>query len=168
MIAERFDKVQALDTDAEAERQIKTANIELEAWLFPDAAGGPMNTDNFRSRVWTPLLKTAKLQHRKMHNLRHTYASLMLQAGRETHFVAAQLGHADPAFTYKVYGHLIPRDRRGEVSFLDALVPTNLHLLAPQLHAEPEQRSAESLSTGKESAPGVIRTPDLLVRSQPL
>jgi hypothetical protein len=48
-------------------------------------------------------------------------ASLLMQAGKEVHFVSAQLGHADAAFTFRTYGHLIPRDRRGEVSFLDEI-----------------------------------------------
>ncbi len=82
LIAERFDKVKALDAEAEAERQVEAANLQLDAWLFPDTANGPMNSSNFRRRVWTPLPAAAKVQHRKLHNLRHTYASLMLQAGR--------------------------------------------------------------------------------------
>ena len=87
--AERFDTVTALDAEAEPERQAEIASIQLDAWLFPDTAGGPLDTDHFRHRVWIPLPKIAKVQPRKIHNLRHTYASLMLQAGRETHFVAA-------------------------------------------------------------------------------
>ncbi len=82
--------------------------------------------------------------------------------------MSAQIGHADPAFTYRTYGNLIPRDRREEVSFLDAIVPGNLHSSAPQLHPEPEQRDQKPLSIGKESAPWLIRTADLLVRSQAL
>ena len=55
------------------------------------------------------------------HALRHTYASLCLAAGKELHFVQQQLGHASPAFTLTIYGHLVPRDRKGEVDFLDGL-----------------------------------------------
>lgn len=54
-----------------------------------------------------------------IHDLRHTYASLLLAAGKELHFVQEQLGHASPTVTLHVYGHLLPRDRRGEVDCLD-------------------------------------------------
>ena len=84
LIAERFDTVTALDAEAEPERQAEIASIQLDAWLFPDTAGGPLGTDHFRHRVWIQLPKIAKVQPRKIHNLRHTYASLMLQAGKRT------------------------------------------------------------------------------------
>jgi len=161
----RKTKVRAIDPAAEAERQIETASIQLTAWLFPDATGEPMDTDNFRQRVWAPLLKAAKVQPRKLHTLRHTYASLLLQAGKEVHFVSAQLGHADAGFTFRTYGHLIPRDRRGEVSFLDQIPAPICTPAAP--NAETPFSPVPQVRETK-SAPGVIRTPDLLVRSQPL
>lgn len=42
------------------------------------------------------------------HVLRHTYASVMLQAGEPIHAVARWLGHADPAITLRAYAHLMP------------------------------------------------------------
>ena len=60
-------------------------------------------------RVWAPLLEAAKLHKVRIHDLRHTYASLMIDAGKALHFVQQQLGHHSPAFTLAVYGHLLPR-----------------------------------------------------------
>ena len=42
-----------------------------------------------------------------------------ISAPKELHFIQQQLGHHSPAFTLAVYGHLLPRDRRGEVNCLD-------------------------------------------------
>lgn len=42
-----------------------------------------------------------------LHGLRHTAASLMLAGGVPLTVVAAQLGHADPAITARIYAHLV-------------------------------------------------------------
>ena len=127
---ERFGRVVALTPDLQVERDA-TAGV-ADAWLFPaperprkkDAPpvarkSKPMDPDNFRDRVWEPLLVDAKLRKVRLHDLRHTYASLLLQDGTELLYVSQQLGHHSPAFTLQVYGHLLPRDRRGEVNRLD-------------------------------------------------
>ena len=121
--AERFDGVVAIDAEAQAALEIERASA-LDAWVFPDSTGGLIDGDNFRSRVWEPLIKVSKLSHHVIKDLRHTYASLLLEAGREIHYVQEQLGHHSPAFTLAVYGHLLPRNRRGEVDCLDDGVPT--------------------------------------------
>ncbi|MFS8099383.1 tyrosine-type recombinase/integrase [Lentzea alba] len=43
-----------------------------------------------------------------MHALRHFYASVLLDAGESIKALAEWLGHADPAFTMRVYTHLLP------------------------------------------------------------
>ena len=174
--AARFAKVADLDPERQAEREATAAQALQDAYLFPDENGGPINTDNFRHRVWTPLIEAAKLHKVRIHDLRHTYASLMIEAGKALHFIQQQLGHHSPAFTLAVYGHLLPRDRRDEVDFLDALTtPEDGHSPAPHGHPEAEgvtdedEADTEGIELEEEeSAPGVIRTPDLLVRSQPL
>lgn len=88
------------------------------AYVFGDGAK-PVDPDNFRRRVFEPLLKAAKLRKVRLHDFRHGYASLMLQQGEELIFVQEQLGHHSAAFTLKEYGHLMPRDRRGNVNRLD-------------------------------------------------
>jgi integrase len=40
------------------------------------------------------------------HTLRHTFASMLVAQGRDAAFVADQLGHEDPAFTWRTYVHL--------------------------------------------------------------
>ena len=55
------------------------------------------------------------------HKLRHTYASLLAACGEDPAYVMAQLGHADPRFSLRVYTHLMSR-RNGERERLRALV----------------------------------------------
>ncbi len=43
-----------------------------------------------------------------MHALRHSYASVLLDAGANIRALAESLGHSDPGFTLRVYTHLMP------------------------------------------------------------
>ena len=43
-----------------------------------------------------------------MHQLRHHYASVLLDGGVSIRAVSEHLGHADPGFTLRVYAHLMP------------------------------------------------------------
>lgn len=57
-------------------------------------------------------LKEAGLPKVRVHDLRHTAASLMLASGIETVTVSAVLGHASPSITHDMYSHVVPgRDR---------------------------------------------------------
>ncbi len=117
--SERFGRVVAIDANAEAVRHGDT----LDALVFPDCSGGMIDDSNFRRRIWKPLLAAAGLRHRRIHDLRHSYASLLLQDGAELMYVSQQLGHHSAAFTLETYGHLMPRDRRGVANRLDELSP---------------------------------------------
>ena len=51
---------------------------------------------------------TAKIEPLGFHELRHTYASGLVNAGVPLAYVAAQLGHTDTSMVEKYYGHLCP------------------------------------------------------------
>jgi integrase len=70
-------------------------------WLFPALASDPRAQDTFR-RLWARILDKAGLRYRKPHVLRHTYASLLIQAGEPITYVQGQLGHHSAAFTLTV------------------------------------------------------------------
>ena len=50
-------------------------------WVFCSQTGGLLDPDNVRARVFARCLAQAGLRHMRMHDLRHTYASLLLQQG---------------------------------------------------------------------------------------
>ena len=58
----------------------------------------------------------------RFHDLRHHAASLMITAGWSPKRVQVELGHADPAFTLRVYGHLWPDEIETGRSQLDAAI----------------------------------------------
>ncbi|MHC4243610.1 MAG: tyrosine-type recombinase/integrase [Planctomycetota bacterium] len=55
----------------------------------------------------------------RIHDCRHTYASLLLQAGAPLHFAKEQLGHSTIATTVDLYGHIIPCTNRSVLDSLD-------------------------------------------------
>ena len=87
--------------------------------VFSTTAGEPVRDDAFRNNVWTPILRRAGLRYRKPHTLRHTFASMLIEAGEPLTYVQQQLGHHSPAFTLAAYGHLLPRGDRRAVDRLD-------------------------------------------------
>lgn len=92
-----------------------------EDLVFPTATGGRRDADNLRNRVLAPTFERAdKLLERRglvplpkgltAHKLRHTFASVLIACGEDPISVMRQIGHADPAFTLRVYTHLMSRD----------------------------------------------------------
>jgi len=65
------------------------------------------------------MLRRAGLRYREPHTLRHTYASVLIEAGESLKYVQEQLGHHSAAFTLAAYGHLLPRGDRRAVDRLD-------------------------------------------------
>lgn len=93
-------------------------------WLFPGANGKPVDRDTFAYRAWRPILRRAGVRYRPPHQLRHSFASLLIQHGESLAYVRDQLGHHSIALTVDIYGHLAPGANRGAVDRLDVIGPT--------------------------------------------
>jgi integrase len=76
---------------------------------FPATRGGAQSDRNFARRVLAPALEDAGLDHLgvTIHDLRHTYASWLVQSGVNLSRVAQLLGHASVTTT-EIYAHLAP------------------------------------------------------------
>jgi integrase len=94
-------------------------NGEELCLVFPKKDGEPLNADTFRLNIFKPLLTKAGLPKMRIHDCRHTYASLLLQAGAPIHFVRDQLGHSSITMTVDLYGHLSPGANRDVLKSLD-------------------------------------------------
>ncbi len=87
--------------------------------VFTSQTGGPLCGDNFRSRVFNKLLEAANVPKIRFHDIRHTFASLLLANNESLHYVKEQMGHASIQTTVDVYGHLVPGSNRNAVNRLD-------------------------------------------------
>lgn len=61
------------------------------------------------SKSFTRTVRAAGLATMSLHGLRHLHGSILLRAGVALHVVSLRLGHADPAFTAKVYARVLPQ-----------------------------------------------------------
>ena len=87
--------------------------------LFPAPEGGRIDINNWRYRSWTPSLKAAGITHRRVYDLRHTYASWSLAAGVDIFTLARRMGTSVKMID-QTYGHLIAGADVHERELLDA------------------------------------------------
>ena len=90
--------------------------------VFTSPTGERIDPDNFSSCDWARVLRRSQLQRIRFHDLRHTYASMLIAQGAHPKYIQAQLGHASIQTTLDRYGHLMPDLHEAEAKKLDRLV----------------------------------------------
>ena len=88
-------------------------------YVFPGEKGGLLHPDRL-TYWWMRAAKEARVAAR-LHDLRHTHASLMLSIGVELPVISARLGHSSVAVTGAVYSHMIAGRERAAVDKFDQL-----------------------------------------------
>jgi len=82
--------------------------------------------------IWKRLLHEAKLRERRIHDIRHTFASQLFTNVQTPAYVKEQLGHSSIQMPVDIYGHLIPSGNRDAVNRLDYLHSNALHTHLPK------------------------------------
>ena len=75
--------------------------------VFPTTTGTTMSCTNLLGRHFNPLLRRAGLPTIRLHDLRHTCATILLMAGKHPKYVQELLGHASINITLDTYSHVI-------------------------------------------------------------
>jgi integrase len=81
-------------------------------WVFASRNGTAIEETTL-NRAWQRIkikLAAAGIRALTLHSLRHTFATLSLEAGRSVKWVAEQLGHRDASVTLNVYAHAMPTE----------------------------------------------------------
>lgn len=92
--------------------------LELKKWklrcpkgelnlVFPNSSGRPEGRGNMLLRGFHPTLRKAGLPKIRFHDLRHTYASLLIAQGEHPKYIQVQMGHSSINITMDIYGHLM-------------------------------------------------------------
>jgi integrase len=76
--------------------------------VFTTTIGTPLDAQKIVNRHFKPLLKRAGLPDIRWHDLRHTYATLLLSRGTHPTYVQKSLGHASVQLTLDRYSHWMP------------------------------------------------------------
>ena len=92
--------------------------------VLTGTGGGRMRRSNFYRGVLKPAAAATGVPQLRMHDLRHTHASLLLAAGEPIPTVAQRLGHKDSATTLSIYAHVVPGTERGPADAMDSMFGT--------------------------------------------
>jgi integrase len=106
----------------------------------------------------TPLVKraqraweAAKLERVTLHDCRHTFASLMIEAGVNAKALSTYMGHANISFTFDRYGHLMPGNESQAAGMLDAYLAKSAPVSRQSRH--PARRTRRGASRDEEQFP---------------
>jgi integrase len=136
--------------------------------VFPSPEGSILDPDNLYHRYFQPVLTKSGLRKIRLHDLRHSFGSLLIQSGASIVYVKEQMGHSSIQVTVDIYGHLIPG---ANVSFVDRLdeapqecAETTPHQSAPGTHpAEKSETEIPSEVIDLIGGGGWTRTNDLRI-----
>jgi len=88
-------------------------------YLFKNRAGNPIHLDRWREQVFKKAISKAELKTIRIHDIRHSYATIRISRGDNIADVSKQLGHHSVKLTLDVYYHWQPGGNKAEVDALD-------------------------------------------------
>jgi integrase len=126
-------------------------------WVFFNPRTGKPPVSIFYA--WDSIREKVGLKEVRLHDLRHSYASFLVNAGRSLYEVQKLLGHQDPKVTMR-YAHLSPQAMREAVNIVGSIVgrpPAIQADTTAPLHVSSPSGISESLSrrTPTEREPGI-------------
>lgn len=81
-----------------------------------------MSQTNLLQRGFYPALRRGGLRKIRFHDLKHTFASLLIASGEDIVRVSRLLGYASPTITLKIYSHMLPNEHYRTADRLTKLV----------------------------------------------
>jgi len=99
----------------------KQQNIMTQI-VFHNKLGGYLDPGNVTKRRFEPALKKAGVTRIRFHDLRHTYASMLIAQNIPITYIQAQMGHSSIQVTIDRYGHVMPETHTQAVNALDNFI----------------------------------------------
>ena len=105
------------------ERRLAGSRWKEADYVFTTGIGTPMEPRNLE-RAYRQILALAGLHHIRIHDLRHTAATLLLTQGVHPRVVMELLGHSQIAITMNTYSHVVPALMKEAANQMDAALKT--------------------------------------------
>ncbi|CAM4161792.1 tyrosine-type recombinase/integrase [Deinococcus marmoris] len=117
------------------DRQARERDAAGEDWrdhglVFPTSLGTVYHPRNLL-RDWYALLETHSVRRIRLHDIRHTYASLAIYQGLDPKVLADRLGHSRASISLDIYGHVFEEQRDRAALSLTQLVSRDPHAADP-------------------------------------
>jgi integrase len=100
--------------------------LTLDSLVFCSPEGKPIDP-SVLSHEFAKIVKRANLGRVRFHDLRHTFASLMLLRGAKPKVISEALGHSSVAFTMDTYSHIIEGMQEDAMALLDEVLPAGVN-----------------------------------------
>jgi integrase len=137
--------------------------LTADDFVFARIDGSPLDP-NAVTRTFAKLISKLGLPHIRLHDLRHTHATLMLKAGVHPKVVSERLGHAGIGITLDTYSHVLPGLQEAAAERFDSMLEENA--MDKSDGADVSKMLAEKQEL--DSRPCRSRTCDTLIKSQVL
>jgi integrase len=124
----RVVKIRRVDITAELAAVLKAHHAQsrewafkrgkpLPEWLFFTRSGRPVDSNKVSATVLKDVLQKAGIPVIRFHDLRHTYAAMVLRDSKDIVYLKEQLGHTSIKTTIDTYGHMMPGQKRPQIAF---------------------------------------------------
>ncbi len=100
--------------------------LSLDNLVFASVGGKPIDP-GVLSHTFHRIALQAGLKDIRFHDLRHTFASLMLLRGAKPKVISEALGHSSVAFTMDTYSHIIEGMQQDAMALLDEVLPAGIN-----------------------------------------
>jgi len=137
-------------------------SLNADDFVFIRPDGSPINP-NAITLAFRRIIKRAGLKDIRIHDLRHTHATLMLKAGIHPKVVSERLGHANIGITLDIYSHVLPGLQEAAAEKFDRIFEVDDN-------ENSDANVSKMLANSEElaSRPYRSRTCDTLIKSQVL
>ena len=137
-------------------------SLSPDNFLFSRLDNGlPFDPDSL-TKAFRLAIKKADLPYIRLHDLRHTHATLMLKAGIHPKIVSERLGHANIGITLDTYSHVLPGMQDEAAEKFDSLICDQ----SENIEEKPSVGKMWASEEEAEREPHRNRTCNLLIKSQ--
>ena len=103
-------------------RRLLGTGYRDQGLVFADHAGNPLHVSTVHRWVKAALKRAGLSMSTRLHDMRHTHATLLLERGHALPVVSERLGHRDKTTTANLYAHALPTSQRAAARDLDAYI----------------------------------------------